>query len=205
MGQAAGISRTTDARGRSVRMLDPVKLHALHQYDTIDEDALRDIVEDLQPGSAKFLGKVYLIVIGTVAAIALLLGFAYWAVGPNGRPNFFRALANPALYPGWITGIFVPIWAGYHQRMKRMRGVLLKHCRCPHCGYDLRGTPPDPSDGATVCSECGSAWQVQRDAETAPPGALATHSPKQRRALIVLSLVGVAVFLALVIVFLALR
>jgi transcription initiation factor TFIIIB Brf1 subunit/transcription initiation factor TFIIB len=37
---------------------------------------------------------------------------------------------------------------------------MLKHRRCPHCGYDIRGLPVDPQDGATVCPECGCAWEL---------------------------------------------
>jgi transcription initiation factor TFIIIB Brf1 subunit/transcription initiation factor TFIIB len=37
---------------------------------------------------------------------------------------------------------------------------MLKHLRCPHCGYDLRGLAADPEDGATVCPECGCAWRL---------------------------------------------
>ena len=36
----------------------------------------------------------------------------------------------------------------------------IEHLRCPYCGYDIRGLPVDPSDGATVCPECGCAWRV---------------------------------------------
>jgi hypothetical protein len=37
---------------------------------------------------------------------------------------------------------------------------MLKHRRCPHCGYDLRLLPIDSNDGATVCPECGCAWSL---------------------------------------------
>ena len=37
--------------------------------------------------------------------------------------------------------------------------------RCPHCGYDIRGLPTDPEDGATICPECGCAWQLDGKAE----------------------------------------
>ena len=38
--------------------------------------------------------------------------------------------------------------------------AMLKHLRCPHCGYDIRELPVDPKDGATVCPECGCAWKL---------------------------------------------
>ena len=43
-------------------------------------------------------------------------------------------------------------------RAPRVLPVMLKHYRCPHCGYDLRNLTADPTDRATVCPECGCAW-----------------------------------------------
>ena len=48
--------------------------------------------------------------------------------------------------------------AGY---VGHVTSVMLKHCHCPHCGYDIRGLPRDPADGATVCPECGCAWKLE--------------------------------------------
>ena len=45
-------------------------------------------------------------------------------------------------------------------RFTRIRNIILKYSRCPHCGYDLRMLRVDPEDGATVCPECGCAWKL---------------------------------------------
>ena len=42
---------------------------------------------------------------------------------------------------------------------------MLKHLRCPHCGYDIRGLPTAPEDVATECPECGCAWRLEDEAE----------------------------------------
>jgi hypothetical protein len=45
--------------------------------------------------------------------------------------------------------------------VSRVASVMLKRRHCPHCGYDLRGLPVDSTDGATVCPECGCAWNLK--------------------------------------------
>ena len=45
-------------------------------------------------------------------------------------------------------------------RFGKVAVAMLMRLRCPHCGYDLRLLPTDPADGATVCPECGCAWQL---------------------------------------------
>jgi hypothetical protein len=55
----------------------------------------------------------------------------------------------------------VQFWrSGRRARAKRIHEIMLRHFRCPHCGYDIRGLPVAPEDGATVCPECGCAWQL---------------------------------------------
>ena len=46
-------NRIKDARGRSVSQLDPVSLHVLHRNDTVEADVLHQIVEDIEPGTAR--------------------------------------------------------------------------------------------------------------------------------------------------------
>ena len=45
-------------------------------------------------------------------------------------------------------------------RLKHACGILLKHLRRAHCGYDLRGLPVDEKDSATVCPACGRGWRL---------------------------------------------
>ena len=47
--------------------------------------------------------------------------------------------------------------------VSRVVSVMLKHLRCPHCGYDIRGLHVDPQDGCTVCPECGCAWELSNE------------------------------------------
>ena len=55
----------------------------------------------------------------------------------------------------WIT------W--YSMKRARQQSIteaMLKHARCPHCGHDLRGLPPDETDHATICPKCDCAWRL---------------------------------------------
>ena len=60
-------------------------------------------------------------------------------------------------------------------RFGRIRSIMLKHRRCPHCGYDLRMLPTDPKDGATVCPECGCAWLIDGAETVGSPEETATR------------------------------
>ena len=53
------------------------------------------------------------------------------------------------------------MWYGIkRRRFGYVAAAMLSHQRCPHCGYDLRMLPADSDDGATICPECGCAWQL---------------------------------------------
>jgi hypothetical protein len=51
--------------------------------------------------------------------------------------------------------------SGRRARAKHVCEIMLRHLRCPHCGYDIRGLLTDPNDGATICPECGCAWKLE--------------------------------------------
>jgi hypothetical protein len=59
-----------------------------------------------------------------------------------------------------LAGLFCIWFVSARVRFKWIRRTMLKYRRCPHCGYDIRGLPADPEDGATVCPECGCAWRL---------------------------------------------
>jgi len=83
----------------------------------------------------------------------------------TGGIRFGEFVRNMLPYSGVWVGPFA-FWIGTRQvRFKRIAGVMLRHLRCPHCGYDLRLLPTDPADGATVCPECGCAWQSEGQAK----------------------------------------
>ncbi|MBU0616260.1 MAG: hypothetical protein KKI02_00940 [Planctomycetes bacterium] len=65
--------RIRDARGRLVTQLDPVMLHVLHRHNVIEADALDEIVEDLEPGTAR-IRRNLIVIIPCVILLAVARG-----------------------------------------------------------------------------------------------------------------------------------
>lgn len=192
--------RIRDVRGRLVTQLDPVTLHVLHRHNVIEADALHEIVEDLEPGTARIRRNLIVIIPGAILLVVAGIAALYFVSDAGARQDLISTLTNPALMvPNLVCCIFVPWIVTRQARLKRVRFAMLKHRRCPHCGYDLRGSPTDPADLATVCPECGCAWvlderaMAERLAATAP----STMRPGSRRTvaillvLVALTLLGV--------------
>ncbi|HNQ22087.1 MAG TPA: zinc ribbon domain-containing protein [Phycisphaerae bacterium] len=157
--------RIEDARGRTVRQLDPVSLLVRHCERPIEVDTLTAIVEELEPGTARLRRWMIVIVPGFILLVVVGVAALYWVEDAGGRADLISTLLNPAIsVPGLIAGVFTPWFAARQARAQRIRFAMLKHRRCPHCGYDLRGSYPDPSDAATVCPECGCAWLIDDEA-----------------------------------------
>jgi hypothetical protein len=91
----------------------------------------------------------------------------------------------------WFT---IAIVRQRRTRRRRVQAVMLKHGRCPHCGYSLTGLPVDPGDGATVCPECAGAWRIDDPAIAREIAATPTKTSIGRnRRLIFLLIAGLAV------------
>jgi len=152
-------SRIKDARGKSVTQLDPAMLHVWHRYEVIEAEVLEAIVEELEPGTAKRRRTLIIMAPVTILLFALGLTAMYYFSDAGARRDLVSTLTNPAIMVPTVAGsIFFPWITARQTRLKRSRFAMLKYRRCPHCGYNLRGLPVAPEDGATVCPECGSAW-----------------------------------------------
>lgn len=151
--------RIRDARGRPATQLDPVSMHILRRYELIDREALRAIAEEIGPGRSKAATWWFWLLEGlTILCMVAVTARVYF----SGRAR------DPTTYSLWgatfvlvVIGISIFISVAKRQRFHRVRDAMLRHRRCPHCGYDLRGLPADSTDGATVCPECGCAWHVK--------------------------------------------
>jgi hypothetical protein len=151
--------RIIDARGRSVSQLDPVMMHLTHRPGIIPPDVLRKIAPEVGVGITR--GTRVLLwgsIVGIVGlGIALTICIIRLANGSISTGDSFRSLIP---YVGVFSGSFI-CWINLrYARHQKIGDVMLKHRRCPHCGYDIRGLPADTSDGATVCPECGCAWRL---------------------------------------------
>ena len=159
--------RIKDAHGRKVTQLDPVALYLLRRHDVIDADTLRAIANE--KGVRITTGERALLISGVCGAVLVVGIFFTEAIrgGLHDAPYAkFSGLLYLCSFP-WI------IWYGIKKkRFGKVAAAMLKHVRCPHCGYDLRMLGADLEDNATVCPECGCAWQIAGDttASDATPG-----------------------------------
>jgi hypothetical protein len=153
--------RITDARGRRVRQLDPVSMHYLRQRDVIDAETLRKLAADIGIGWPRLVKVLFFVVIADLALCLVVSGvdlFRDVIVGGAGLGAFVLERLLP-LTPLWACPML--IWfVSARVRFKRVRDAMLRHGRCPHCGYDLKGLPVDEPEGATLCPECGCAWRL---------------------------------------------
>ncbi|MHC5112104.1 MAG: hypothetical protein ACYTHJ_19760 [Planctomycetota bacterium] len=152
-------SRITDARGRTVRLLDPVRLYLLSIHSIIPAAALESMSGELLPGARrqkKFqfitMGLSLLFVGGGTVAY-----FKYFSTWKGFDP------VNVTIYALQLILIVAgPVLAIHFARKKyygRVATVMLQHRYCPHCGYDLRSQRDDTVDHVVVCPECGCATE----------------------------------------------
>jgi hypothetical protein len=192
---------TRDARDRRVRLLDPMRLYVLRRPGPIDPAALEAIVEALEPGAkrSRRLG----IIVAAITIPVIVVGLAA-SIAIEGRPalnDLILTVTNPAIIGAIVAGAVVPWISARHQRMKRVRSVMLAHGVCPHCGYGLTGVPRG-DDSATVCPECACAWRLDR-ATTAVSAT--TSAAAARRQLAVLAVLTGLALLGIVALFVYLR
>jgi hypothetical protein len=153
--QQAG--RITDARGRKVRQLDPIAIHLLRQHNVIDAVALQAIVHEKK---VRITGGERAALVGGLCGVLLVIGLFTHALISGGMRAAASAVPVPVLYLLCLPWI---IWFGIkRKRFGNVAAAMLKHLRCPHCGYDIRMLPVDPADGATICPECGCAWKLEK-------------------------------------------
>ena len=151
--------RVKDARGRSVNLLDPVMMHLAHQHRVIPPEPLAEIAGEVGVGMTRanrvaFWASVVCLVALGIAVSILLVRLAGGSIGFG---KFVRSLAPFGAI--WVAPY--GLWMGTRGvRFQRTTSVMLRHRRCPHCGYDLHGLRTDEDDGATVCPECGSEWNL---------------------------------------------
>jgi hypothetical protein len=157
--QKAG--RIRDARGRQVSELDPVKLHLLNQRSVIPAETLRSMTDQILPGARR---QRLLQTLSVACGFLLVVG---------GNVVYFRYFStwkglDPVIGTIYVVQVIVilsgPVIAYRIARSRYAKGialVMLTHRHCPHCGYDIRGLPVDSQDGATICPECGCAWQLE--------------------------------------------
>jgi hypothetical protein len=149
--------RVRTARGQPVSLLDPYALHVLRRHDVIPAEPLQVIAEEVGFGLPKWQYRGFAVCVIAIAACVVFL--VIWKLIRGVAVDPVERVLWPANLALFALGA-VQFWrSGRRARLKQVCAIMLKYRRCPHCGYDVRGLLPDPEDGATVCPECGSAWQ----------------------------------------------
>jgi hypothetical protein len=164
-------------------------MRLLHQYDVIPADTLRKLAEEIGVGWPKlvrltfFVMLVFLAVYLVATVVYLLTDVVFESAGLAAGAKRLSLLIPP------LAGLLIIWFVSARVRFKRMRNIILKYLRCPHCGYDIRGLPTAPEDGATICPECGCAWKLNgpravggiEDALPHTPSAVAPPGQKDHR------------------------
>ena len=150
--------RVQDARGRPVTLLDPYEHRLLRRHDTIPAEPLGAIADEIGFGLPRWQHRGYLACVTVFFACIVFL--VVWKIARRAGIDAVERVLWPVTLAVFVLGA-VQFWrSGRRARAKHVLEVMLKHLRCPHCGYDLRLLPTDPEDGATVCPECGCAWRL---------------------------------------------
>ena len=153
--------RIKDARGRAVSQLDPFTLRLLRRHAVIPPEALDKITAEIGFGLQK--GPRIMFIISLICLLICLFAVVVKCVEMFVSGSFslheLLRIFSPAVWVGPVI-----LWLGaYHIRFQRTAKVMLRHLRCPHCGYDVRGLPVGPDDGLTTCPECGCAWLLKSE------------------------------------------
>ncbi len=190
-----GSGWTTDQHGRRVTLLDPYPLLLLRRFDRIDEAGLEAILADLGGEYAHITRNIRLGIWSLVAAVGITvvgLGVSVVGQGPGAWRDLLSTVASPTMLPIFIAaiggGVVAPWFAMRAKRFERLRGVMLAHRRCPHCGYGIGSVPA--TEGAVICPECAAAWPA---GEVGVPVTTPVTDSARERTLVVLLLVGLGV------------
>jgi hypothetical protein len=157
------VGHVKDARGQLVALIDPFMMHKLRRHSTIPADSLDKIARDLGSGWPKQGVWIFSYVWSVAFVVLVAAHFIKWGGGLSVHPRELRLWI--VLLSLFVVNCGLVWYFSRRVRLKRVCQILLRHLRCPHCGYDLRLLPTDPEDGATVCPECGCAWQLPEPAQ----------------------------------------
>jgi len=149
-------------------MLDPYVLHITRRHDVIPAEPLARIAREVRSGIDHFPRWVVRICIAAWCLAALV--YVIYCVDLLRRGRLSELFGAPGVMMSTLCVGPALLWfIAKRLRFTRIRKVMLKHVRCPYCGYDLRMLSADTEDGATVCPECGCAWMLN-DAQAVGDG-----------------------------------
>jgi hypothetical protein len=145
-------------------MLDPVTRHMLRRYDTIDREVLDAISRQIGPGTSR--QRRWWFWIFFVLSVACLVGTVARVIVVGWSPDLTAQVLWVAIAVCLPLALALFARSARQGRLRRVRGAILDHRCCPHCGYNLRDLPTAADDGATICPECGCAWKLSPAEDT---------------------------------------
>jgi hypothetical protein len=144
-------------------MLDPYVLHITRQHSVIPAEPLAEIARNVGSGIERF--PRWVVRCCAIAWGLAVLVYVIYCVDLVCRGRLSELVGTPGIMMLQLWLLPLLFWyAARHLRFARIRQTMLAHLRCPHCAYDLRLLPTDPVDGATICPECGCAWNLEGQA-----------------------------------------
>jgi hypothetical protein len=167
-----------DARGRTVKLIDPYVMHRLRRHDVIPADTLAEITREIGPGLDKWPRRAVVFGFLVMAPFILLFLVQFIYVTVTGSGGLLAMLqARLPVLVGVVAGLCFAWMAAATVRARRTCSVMLRNSRCPHCGYDIRGLRRTGADGVTICPECGCAWRLPEPRSTDQHGGGSAHTP----------------------------
>jgi hypothetical protein len=160
-----------------VTQLDPLALFVLQRSGPIERPVLAAIVAE--KGIRMTRLEKGAMILSLILLLALIVTVIFKLLGGDSWSHLIRRMV-PTFY--LFIWPFI-VWGGMRaSRFGKIAAAMLRHRRCPHCGYDLRNLPVNDADGATVCPECGCAWKLDaRGAQEAEGQAVAADRLHPRR------------------------
>jgi hypothetical protein len=138
-------------------------MRVARRHDVIPAETLRELAEEIGVGWPFLVRLTFFVMLVFLAALFVVI--CGWTVRDvaSGRAGIYGTARRLSLLIPPCIGVLMIWCVSARVRFRRISKIILKHNRCPHCGYDLRMLPVDPADGATVCPECGCAWRLEAD------------------------------------------
>lgn len=154
----------TDAAGRRVRVLDPGVDWLLNSDDRFDRPTLERVAREVgieeRAGRRLIIGGVCVVLgLTFIAGIAIAVDIIIEGRGALRDLVGSLFLTGPGVAVMLGVGVITPIVVARRRRLACARQALLRCGRCPHCGYQIAGLPPDPQTGWVHCPECSCAWE----------------------------------------------
>lgn len=117
----------------------------MHRTDVIDSEQLERIAEELTPGTIKLKRQLTRTFPLVILGLAVILTVGYFLSPPASQSHLISAIQNPLMWVLLVGGMIGTYLKAKKKRAASVERTMLRHQRCPHCGYALDALPVDES------------------------------------------------------------